>query len=702
MSIILSRRILLLSAVAFVLAGLLGGWVFLSGESRKGFRARTGVRILWLKAAGELPHVSWNQIYTGMRSPLLRFFRGVIAEGNQSFSAKEVKVGGDLFRTHCVTCHGERGVGGTGPTLTEVGQAGSASDAALLAIISEGIPGKMPGVSLSEPQRWGLVAFVRAIRSGTVQSAVEARSQVHVPYERLLRAEKEPENWLTYSGNYNGQRYSTLNEIQRDNVADLRLSWVLQLRTTQKVETTPLVVDGVAYLTRPPNDVLAVDTRTGKQIWTYRYPVNLETVNICCGPSNRGLALLNDKAYMGTLDGKLVALNTTSGKLVWMRDVARPIEGYAITSAPLAVKDKIIVGVTGGEFGARGFLDAYDAETGERAWRFWTVPGPGEPGHETWEQEGSWKTGGAPTWLTGSFDPELNLVYWGTGNPGPPWIGDIRGGDNLYSNSVVALDADTGALKWHFQFTPHDVWDWDSNQVPVLVDGEFAGRPRKLMLWPNRNAFFYVLDRVTGEFLLAEPFTKQTWAKGISESGRPIVKSEAVPSPEGTIVYPGFGATNWYSPSYSPQTDLLYVTVIDEYSETFYSGGGLFGPGAEFTGIYPTLESGTAGWGAVRAVVPETGKVQWEYRLPQRNRAGVLSTAGGLVFSGSEDGAFFALDARTGEELWQAKLGGYVVTAPITYLSDGKQQLLITVGGAVFAFELPASSRREERAPDSH
>jgi alcohol dehydrogenase (cytochrome c) len=553
----------------------------------------------------------------------------------------------------------------------------------------------MPGASLGEPERWSIVAFVRAIQSGTLQEAVEGRSQVLVPYERLLRAETEPENWLTYSGAYNGHRYSTLKKIRRDNVADLRLSWVVQLRTTNKVQTTPLVVDGVAYLTKPPNDVLAVDTRTGSQIWTYRYPINLEAVNTCCGPSNRGLALLNDKAYMGTLDGKLVALNTTTGKVVWIRDVARPIEGYAITSAPLAVKDKIVIGVAGGEFGGRGFLDAYDAETGERAWRFWTVPGPGEPGHETWEQEGSWKTGGAPTWLTGSFDPELNLVYWGTGNPGPPWIGDIRGGDNLYSDSVIALDADSGALQWHFQFTPHDVWDWDSNQVPVLADAEFEGRPRKLMLWPNRNAFFYVLDRVTGEFLLAEPFTTQTWAERISETGRPVVKPEAVPSREGTLVHPGFGATNWYSPSYSPQTGLLYVSAIDEYSEIFYSGGGLFGPGGEFTGIYPRVASGKLGLGAVRAIVPQDGQIRWEYRLPRRHRAGVLSTAGGLVFSGSEDGAFFALDASTGELLWQANLGGYVLTAPITYLSEGKQQILISAGGAVFAFALPPSPPNE-------
>ena len=372
-----------------------------------------------------------------------------------------------------------------------------------------------------------------------------------VSYQRLLRAEQDPGNWLTYSASYRSHRFSRLNQINRDNVKNLRLNWVFQFRSLDKVETTPLVVDGIMYVTQPPNDVFALDIRTGRPFWSYKHNLP-EKVNVCCGRVNRGLAILGDRLYMGTLDSHLIALDAKTGALIWDVEVADYRAGYSITVAPLAVKDKVIVGIAGGEFGIRGFLDAYDAKTGKRVWRFYTVPGPGEPGNETWEGE-SWKTGGAPTWVTGSFDPELNLIYWGTGNPGPDYNGEVRKGDNLYSDCVIALDADTGKLKWYFQFTPHDVHDWDATQIPVLVDAEFRGHQRKLMLWANRNAFFYLLDRETGEFLLAKAFARQTWAERIDEKGRPVRKPKTSPTSEGTLVHPAVeGGTNWYSPSYSP------------------------------------------------------------------------------------------------------------------------------------------------------
>ncbi|MDA2938759.1 PQQ-dependent dehydrogenase, methanol/ethanol family [Acidobacteria bacterium AH-259-A15] len=508
--------------------------------------------------------------------------------------------------------------------------------------------------------------------------------QAQVTYERLLRPDQEPENWLTYSGMYESHRHSRLDQINRENIHKLGLKWVFQMRTLQKVETTPLVMDGIMYLTKPPNDAFALDTRTGRPFWSYKRQLP-EQLNVCCGQVNRGFAIQGDRLYMGTVDAHLVALDAKTGSLIWDVEVADYKTGYSVTVAPLVVKDKIIVGIAGGEYGIRGFVDAYDAKTGERVWRFYTIPGPGEPGNKTWEGD-SWKTGGAGTWVTGSFDPELNLIYWGTGNPGPDWNGEVRKGDNLYSDSVVALDADTGKLKWYFQFTPHDVWDWDAVQIPVLVDMEFQGRPRKLMLWANRNAFYYVLDRETGEFLLARPFAKQTWAEGIDAKGRPIVKPNTAPSKEGTLIYPGVGGgTNWYSPSYSPLTGLLYVSARD-YANIFFTSEATYIPGNEFLGSFGQGDPDDPGHGAVRALIPVTGELKWEYKLHTKPVAGILTTAGNVLFSGTAEGQFFALDASSGRELWRANTGGTIVAGPITYLSEGEQLVSIAAGSAIFTF----------------
>ena len=335
--------------------------------------------------------------------------------------------------------------------------------------------------------------------------------QAQVPYQRILKAHSEPGSWLTYSGDYQGHGYSALDQINTGNISGLKVAWIYQTGLTHHFETVPLVFDGIMYITEPPSNVTALDLRTGRPIWTYRRSLP-KGITVCCGQVNRGLAALDDQLFLGTVDAHLVALDMRTGRVRWDVEVANYREAYSITVAPLAVKDKVIVGIAGAEYGIRGFLDAYDAKTDNRAWRFWTVPGPGEPGNETWQGD-SWKTGGAPTWVTGAYDPESNLVYWGTGNPSPDFAGDDRKGDNLYSDSIVALDADTGKLKWYFQFTPHDVLDMDANQVPVLVDAEFRGRPRKLVLFANRNGFYYVLDRLTGEFLVGKQFARQNWAK---------------------------------------------------------------------------------------------------------------------------------------------------------------------------------------------
>ena len=434
-----------------------------------------------------------------------------------------------------------------------------------------------------------------------------------VTYERLLNAEKEPGNWMTYSGNYSGWRYSPLKEINRDNAHRLRLRWVHQMRNSQ-VETTPLVVDGVMYLTEPPNDVAALDPETGRLFWRYRRALPTDTI-ACCGDINRGLAMYGDKLYLSTLDAKLVALDAKTGDVIWEVEVANYKEGHAKTGAPLVVKDMIVTGIAGGEYGIRGFLDAYDAETGERRWRFYTIPEPGEPGNESWAGD-SWKTGGAPTWVTGSFDPELNLIIWGTGNPAPDWNGDKRAGDNLYADSAIALDADTGKLRWAFQFVPHDVHDWDAVQVPILVDAEWDGQPRKLVYWAHRGGFYYVLDRTSGQFLLGTPFAKQTWAKGLDENGRPIRMPGIDPTDDGVIVWPSaLGATNWFSPSYSPETGLFYVAAWDGPG-LYRKGDDNYEAGQSFTGggQKSTLED-DPGSGAIRALNAKTGELVWELAL---------------------------------------------------------------------------------------
>jgi len=517
-----------------------------------------------------------------------------------------------------------------------------------------------------------------------------------VTHERLVNARREPENWLTYSGNYAGWRYSPLTQIDKANAHRLRLRWVHQMRYHQ-VETTPLVVDGVMYLTEPPSDVAALDPETGRLFWRYRRALPTDT-KACCGDINRGLAMYGDKLYLSTLDAHLVALDSRTGDVVWDVEVANYKDGYAKTGAPLSVKDMIVTGVAGGEYGIRGFLDAYDAETGERRWRFYTIPGPGEPGNETWSGD-SWKTGGAPTWVTGSYDPELNLIVWGTGNPAPDWNGDARLGDNLYADSAIALDADTGKLRWAFQFVPHDVHDWDAVQVPVLVDAEWDGQPRKLVYWAHRGGFYYVLDRSSGQFLFGTPFAKQTWAKGLDENGRPIRMPGIDPTEEGVVVWPSaLGATNWFSPSYSPDTGLFYVAVWDGPG-LYRKGEDDYEAGQAFTGgrSQSTLEE-NPGSGAIRALNAQTGEKVWELALVSKPMNGVLSTASKLVFTGSAEGHFYALDGETGEELWRIQLGGQglggigggaaIYTAPISYMSGGRQMVSIAAGSALFTFSL--------------
>jgi alcohol dehydrogenase (cytochrome c) len=403
---------------------------------------------------------------------------------------------------------------------------------------------------------------------------------------------------------------------------------------------------------------------------------------------NRGFAILGGKLFMCTLDAHVIALDSKTGNVVWDVPLADYRQAYASTAAPLLVKDKIIVGMAGGEYGVRGFIDAYYADSGKRAWRFYTVPGSGEPGHDTWSGD-SWKTGGATTWVTGSYDPDLNLVFWPTGNPSPSNFGGERKGDNLYSNCMLALDADTGKLKWHFQFTPHDLHDYDATQVPVLLDANWKGQPRKLLVQANRNGFVYVLDRTTGEFLSARPFGHVTWAKEIGPDGRPVVDPTSEPNADGVHVCPGaLGATNWFSPSYSPQTRWLYVATSEE-CDTFIAAPQKYHEGHDFIGSVYVPARGEKASGAMRAIDPFTGEKIWEFKYVSPPWGGALSTAGGIVFAGDSEGNFIAMDARTGKDLWHLQLGAAIYSSPVTYVLDGRQYVVIPAGAGLFAFALP-------------
>ena len=515
-----------------------------------------------------------------------------------------------------------------------------------------------------------------------------ASAESQVPYERLVSADREPQHWLTYSGNYSAHRYSRLSQIHRGNVAGLRVSWIHQSRIPGMIETTPIVVDGLMYVTEPPSTVVALDLRTGRELWRYAHELPPKVLHIGFPQVNRGVAILDQTVFVGTLDARLVALDAKSGWVRWDVEVADNKTGHSITAAPLAIDGKIIVGISGGEAGIRGFIDAYHPRTGKRLWRFWTVPAPGEPGNETWGGD-SWKTGGGATWLTGSYDPELKLLYWGLGNPAPDWNGDPRPGDNLYTCSVVALDPSNGELKWHFQFTPHDVHDWDANQIPVLAEADWEGQRRKLLVMANRNAFYYILDRETGEFLHGIPYARQTWAQGLDGEGRPQVLPNTEPSEEGTLVYPSLqGSTNWFSPSYSSKTGLLYVS-IREMGAYYFKTSVEYEPGKPFLGGGEQSLGGDEASGAVRALDLLTGRIKWNFRLHSPLWAGVMSTAGGLVFGGSNEGNIFALDAESGEPLWEFQAGGPVRTNPISFEVDGKQRVFSAAGNLILVFGLP-------------
>ncbi len=555
--------------------------------------------------------------------------------------------------------------------------------------------------SLTTSEVDDLVAYVTAQHGRNPAVTSAAQIPGGIAFERLKATAAEPQNWPMYWGNYQGTHFSALKQIDTSNVRQLQAVWATPIPGDSILEATPIVVDGIMYVTGSGNPltVTALDARTGRQIWRYtrQQPVRSPFEN---NRFNRGVAVLGNRLFVGTLDAVLICLDARSGGVLWQVTMADTMEGYELTSPPLVLKDKVIMGISGGEYAIRGFVDAYDAATGKRLWRFNTIPGPGEFGHDTWKGD-SWQKGGGAAWLTPTYDAELNQIYIPVGNPAPQLDRTIRGDglDNLFSCSVVALDPDTGTRKWHYQFTPNDGHDWDSTEDMILVDRVWHGRPRKLLLHADRNGMFYVLDRTTGAFLQATPYVYQNWNAGFDDKGRPIGTPGWNSSPEANrLIYPSLvGGTNFQAPSYSATTGLFYLEYMESNTQ-YTSAPAAFGKGEQYIGR-PTGRGGAPAVrgpndppnsAGIKALDPETGRTVWQFEISQGSlTTGVLATAGNVVFGAIRDGNIAALDARTGAPLWHFQTGAALAASPISYAVDGRQFVALAAGNFVYGFALP-------------
>ena len=498
-------------------------------------------------------------------------------------------------------------------------------------------------------------------------------------------------NWVSYNGDYTGRRYSSMTQVTTQNVKHLAAKWVFHTRNAGVLEVTPVVVAGVMFITGS-NDAYALDARTGALLWHHARGVSSGLIDDASGHINRGVAVLGTRVYMETDNAHLLCLDVRSGNLIWDVAYADNTQSYGATSAPLIVKNKVLVSTSGGDDGVRGFVAAFDAQTGKEVWRFWTIPAPGEKGSETWPASEDYLRGGGTAWMPGTYDPELNTLYWGTGNAAPDFDGSVRPGDNLYTSSLVALDPDTGKMKWYFQFNPHDLYDYDSVQTPVLVDAKFKNKRRKLIVTANRNGFLYILDRTTGEYLYSKQFMKRmNWAKGIDNKGRPV-SNNLIPDAKGVVVCPGIeGATNWYSPSYDPQTNMFYFRsleacdVLTAKQEPYRPGRPYYSTGARTPPGDPADES------YINAFDLTKLDFAWiDKQIGERQAwAGIMTTAGGVVAFGNDANEFEMDDARTGKPLWEFKLGQPMHASPMSYAIAGKQYFAVAAGDDVFAFALP-------------
>lgn len=655
---------------------------------------RWRLEVLGLELTGRLPDIGLKDLLVLLRpgsgqptlSRLLATRNPYAVIRVPPLSARERVEGASLYGEQCAGCHAPDGTGGTSaPALVGHTLTLARTPWAMYRTIRYGVAGTgMPPHPLSQRQLWELVAYVRSLNAPALAerlpAAVTAKLRaVDVPYPELAATTEAGDDWLTYSGSYSADRFSTLAEISTRNVSQLALRWMFPFPGNRwYIECSPLVSGGVMYATGPSGEVIALDALTGERLWEHDHRFRL--IGGGEGPlgQSRGVALLGQRVFAATWDSTLSALAADTGKVLWERRVG-PYPGTWISAAPLAYRDLVVVGVTGPTGDGRGYLVAYDARTGRERWRFMTIPGPGEAGHDTWAGD-SWRTGGAGPWMTGSYDPVNDILYWGTGNPRPDFSAATREGDNLYADSVLALRGATGKLLWYFQFTPGDTHDWDSGQVPLIADRTVDGQTERRLLFVNRNGFYYVLDRMTGSFLRGVPFVKENWASALDAHGRPILAPVAA-SLQGQEVFPGArGGTNWWPPSYDPDLGLAFLPALEE--------GMTFFPTAQ---TLPTAESTL--YTAVRAVDAYTGKLVWEQRSPERlddpTISGFLSTRGGLVFGG-DHGRFFALDARTGRTLWSVGTGGTMYAAPVSFAVSGEQFVSVVAGRTLLTFALPA------------
>jgi alcohol dehydrogenase (cytochrome c) len=701
-----SQRIAaILALLAVVLAA--GTWFAVRLQSRLP-AADAGHKVWWRaklfsrKAIGGVPELGWSELWRMTSHEggfgLERFVAWGsslnYAVGNPYNGEEDLEAGERMFSARCSVCHGGKGVGGgTGPALNHPGSEHGDSDLSIYRTLRDGVKGTpMVPPDISFIERWQLVSYVQSLKTNAAHRVPRPVLHVQVGDEQLLTAGSRPDEWLTYSGSFDGHRYTPLAEIDRSNVARMRTLWVQQFEFNEPdaiIEATPLVVDNTMFLTLPPSSVVAVDARTGQEIWRYNRPISQKVIT-CCGRYNRGVAILGRRLFLNTLDSHVVALDVNTGEVMWDHIMADNTDGYSMTGAPLLAGGALIVGVAGGDLGIRGWLAALDPVSGRELWRFNTIPGPGEPFHETWQGD-SWKTGGGATWVPGSYDQDLDLVYWGVGNPAPDYSADTRPGDNLYSNSVIAVHPGTGKLAWYFQFTPHDEHDWDSNQTPILADLMIGGVKRKVICWVNRNGFYYVLDRTNGEFLAGMPFVEQNWATGLDPKGRPIPSASNHPTPSGQLTKPAFtGGTNWQNSALDPKRNLVFVLAME--------GASVFTKSVQrvqrdrYDHATPFLASGAATPDVpklvVRALKAATGERVWENYSPPLDatyHSGLLATGGSLVL-GAEDGYGFALDSETGHELWRLHFGGSTQGAPISFTLDGKQVIAFVAGRSLFLF----------------
>ena len=657
--------------------------------------------LLFLGATGQIPDIELHDLVLLMSPSSGQSVTRIIDTRNPyavirnpRTSTGDINAGGRLFQDQCATCHSPDGSGtANAPALFGREFKNGDSDWAVYRTIRYGVANTaMAAHPLAQPQIWQLVAYVRSLDSGhgvSAQAATPAANVQPLSYNELQAAQAPADDWLTYSGSYSSIRHSLLTQITPDNVQHLAVRWIHQLSAPMNAETTPLVRHGVMFATFPPARVMAFDAATGKTLWTYTHPLPIPFGGES-GGSNRGVAMLDDKVFVGTGDARLIALSARTGTVLWDAEVGDYKNGVFITGAPLAVGDMVVIGVGTGRTG-RGFISAFDANTGKERWRFYSIPQAGEAGNDTWAGD-SWRNGGGPTWLTGSYDPQSDLIYWGIGNPKPDYDSGARKGDDLYTDSVVALHGSTGKLAWYFQFTPADDHDWDSAQIPLLVDQQVGTATQKLLLWANRNGFYYVLDRETGKFLAGVPFAKETWADGLDSHGRPIPHMESSPTHKGVLIYPGnTGGTNWWPPTYDPALHRIFLPVIEQ--------GMVYFP-TEQSGNFSAANSWPSGrdrslYTAVRALDASTGKLIWEYKRDPRfvdnAISGLLSTQTGLLFGGDES-TFFSLSAETGDLLWSFPTGGNIAAPPVTYSVNGEQFVAVASGSDLLAFALPKAA----------